>query len=462
MTPHPEFKPYQVATLSLLILVCIVVPYGKSVVALALLPLALMDRNKALFSLMALFLVRMSSSAIVGFDPLLAPAAWMTSLAASTRLWLDFAVQGRRIATHQSKSLSVYMLVTLALSSFSLSPEVSFLKAFAFFYIAGAILLGVATQAPTKTTTVAWLCAGWASVLITSVPTLAFPDVGYFRDGQGFQGSLNHPQALGIFVAPLLSWLLAKSFIEKKITIRLAVTLIFVIFILLLTRARTGVVSILLGAAILGIFRVGAIGSWMRWLTRRKASLLVLPLILLIVPILFTGFRGGIQEYVFKSASSENLVTAFEESRGFIILQAINNIENHPITGIGFGVSSSETHEFNIEVDTTTGLPVGAPTEKANLVIAVLEESGIVGSVAFFIFFLSFLRAIANSTNIALAWAALTAVGTNISEVTFFAMGGLGTYIWIICALAVVLAPSQFRHVRGRWTRSNLSTDGHL
>lgn len=441
-----------VATLSALIIFSILVPHGNSVAALALLPIALVSRNKALFALLALFLIRMSNTAIVGFDPLLAPSAWMTSLAASTRLWLDFAVQSRRVVTRQFRSFSVYTLVALVMSSFSLSPEISFLKAFAFFYIASALLLGVAIQAPANTTTLSWLCACWTSVLITSIPLLAFPAVGYFRDGQGFQGSLNHPQALGIFVAPVLAWLVAKSFILNKITIRLAVTLIFVILILLLTRARTGVVSILLGAIILGVFRVGAIGSWTRWLVKRKAYLLGLPLILLTIPILFTEFRGGIQEYVFKSASSENLGTAFEESRGFIILQAINNIENHPITGIGFGVSGSETHEFNIEIDTTTGLPVGAPTEKANLIIAVLEETGIVGSIAFFIFFLSFLRAIANSANTALAWAALTAVSTNVSEVTFFSMGGFGTYIWIICALALALAPSQFRHVRGRRT----------
>ena len=168
--------------------------------------------------------------------------------------------------------------------------------------------------------------------------------------------------------------------------------------------------------------------------------------------MLYTEFRKEFDEYIFKSASSQSIDTAFEESRGFIIFQALNNIENHPITGIGFGVANSETHDFNIDISPITGLPVGAATEKANLIIAVLEETGIVGLMFFALFFLPFLRVIANSGSIALAWAALTAVCTNISEMSFFSMGGFGTYTWIICALAMVLAPPQYLHTRRRWS----------
>lgn len=445
-----EFKPRFVVILTVLIFVGILVPYGKSFTALALLPLALMDRNKALFALLALFFLRMTNTAIVGPDPLLATAAWMTSLAASTRLWCDFVLQRRYMVASQLRSLTLYVLVVMLLSVASLSPMVSVLKALAFFYIAGAILVGITAKAPTKPTTLAWLYAAWASILITSVPMLAFPMVGYFRDSQGFQGSLNHPQALGIFLSPMLAWLLARSFSKKSINLGHVFLLIIVIYILFLTRARTGIASIIIGAIILGIFRAGAIGSWVRWLARGKAPLVALPFLLLLSPVLFTEFREGIEDYVFKSAASQRLDTAFEESRGFIILQAINNIENHPITGIGFGVANSETHEFNVDVDPITGLPVSAPTEKANLLIAVIEETGIVGAIAFAAFFLPVLRIIANSGSISLAWAALTAVSSNISEMTFFSMGGFGTYTWIICGLAMTLAASQYRCARRR------------
>ena len=160
--------------------------------------------------------------------------------------------------------------------------------------------------------------------------------------------------------------------------------------------------------------------------------------------------RDDIEDYIFKSATSQELGAAFEESRGFIILQAINNIENHPITGIGFGVANSESHDFNLEIDPITGLPIGAPTEKANLIIAILEETGIIGLIAFAAFFLPFLRVIANSGNIALALAAFTSICTNISEMTFFSMGGAGAYTWIICAIAIAHVPSQYRYTQTR------------
>lgn len=459
MNSTSDFKPLTVAVLTVLILIGIFVPDGKLIATLALLPLAVMDRNKALFALLALFLLRVTNTAISGPEPLLATAAWFTSLAASTRLWLGFVMRVRYIGTRHLGTLTLYALVALMLSSTSLSPAVSFLKALAFFYIAGAILVAITSQPPAKATICDWLNSAWASVLITSVPTLAFPDVGYFRDGQGFQGSLNHPQALGIFLAPMVAWLLGKSFGAQRVSLIRTTMLILAISLLFLTRARTGIASILLGVVVLYLFRARAAGSSIKWLARRKAFQGVLLLILLISPVLYGDFRDGVKEYVFKSATFQALDTAFEESRGFIFLQAVKNFENHPITGIGFGVSYSETHGFNIDTDPMTGLPVGAPTEKANLIIAVLEETGVVGMIAFAAFFLPFLRVIANSNDIAMAWAALTAVCTNISEVTFFSMGGFGTYTWIICALAVALAPLRYRRSRNREFGANASND---
>ncbi len=435
-----------VAVLVVLILVALIIPSGKTIIALALLPVALLDRNMAIFSLIALFLVRMSNTAISGSDPLLATTAWMTSLVASTRLWIDFALHRQFRMLRQMRALSTFVLVVFLLSTFSMSPTISILKALGFYYIAGAVLIGITSPAPNKITGMAWLYSAWASVVLTSLLTLPFPEVAYFRDGQGFQGSLNHPQLLGIFIAPMLAWILAQSFMATRLSLGNVGILILIIGMLILTRARTGIASILLGAVILSIFRIGEIKVLVNWLTRRKAMLALLSLALLISPMLYTQLRVDIEEYIFKSATSQELGVAFGESRGFIILQAINNIENHPVTGIGFGIANSESHEFILEIDAVTGLPIGAPTEKANLIIAVVEETGIIGLSAFAVFFLSFLRVIAKSRNIALAWAAITSICTNISEMTFFSMGGAGVYTWIICAIAIAFAPLQYRY----------------
>lgn len=187
MKSHSEFKPFLVAILFLLILVGILVPGGKSFVALALLPLALIDRNKAIFALIALFLVRMSNTAICGPDPLLATTAWMTSLAASTRLWIDFFLHRQFLMLCQMRALSIFVLVVFVLSAFSMSPTISILKVFSFYYIAGAVIVGITSPKPNKITALAWLYSAWASVVLTSILTIPFPRWDIFGTARVFK-----------------------------------------------------------------------------------------------------------------------------------------------------------------------------------------------------------------------------------------------------------------------------------
>ena len=107
MRSPSEFKALLVAVLFLLILVGILVPNEKSAAALELLPLALMDRSRGMFAPIALFLVRMSNTAIPGPDPQLATSAWITFLAAHTRSWNDFVFIGN---TDAAPNLSVVLI----------------------------------------------------------------------------------------------------------------------------------------------------------------------------------------------------------------------------------------------------------------------------------------------------------------------------------------------------------------
>lgn len=451
MKPSSEFNLLQVAIFSLVILVGVLVPSGKYFVVLLLFPFSLIDRNKAIFSLIALFLVRMSNTAFSGSDSILTTSAWILSLAASSRLWIDFFLYNRIVMVRQMRTLFLFVLVVIFLSAFSMSPKISVFKVLSFFYIAGAIIVGITSPSFDKTTAKSWLHASWFSVLLTSLLFLPFPQLGYFRDGQGFQGSLNHPQLLGVFLAPMLAWFITESFRSRLLSFGSLIMLISIISIILITLARTSIISILMAVIILYLFRVGYI-KFLITLIKKQKPFLVLLFILLISPLIFKKFQPFISEFIFKSSTSQDLGVAFEESRGFIILQALNNIRDHPVAGIGFGVANSESHEFNIQLDPLTGLPIGAPTEKANLIIAVLEETGIIGLIIFSVFFLSFLRAIANSENVALASAALTSICTNISEMTFFSMGGAGAYTWIICAIAIAQSPAQYRYIKTRWS----------
>lgn len=435
-----------VSILSLLVLVGIFVPNGKLVVALALLPFAIIDRCNAIFTLVALFLIRMSNTAIMGLDPFFATSAWIVSLAASTRIWCDFFFgQGSQISalTALTRALLLFVVTAVLLSGFGMSPAVSIMKIIGFYYIAGAIIAGITSSPFSRAKALLCVYAAWISVVLTSALTLFFPGIGYFRDGQGFQGSLNHPQLLGIFLAPLLAWLLYNIFVGRRPSTPQIFIAVIVIYMIYLTRARTGVASIILGAIIFLFLKRGAFVHLVKFTLKNNALRAGVALFIFLIPLLYSQFRDEVARYLFKSATVQSLDIAYEESRGFIIHQAIGNFVNHPVAGIGFGIANSETHDFNIKIDPLTGLPIGAPTEKANLIIAVLEETGVVGLAVFCVFLFLLLRLIANGSNVGLSWAALTAVCTNVSETTFFSMGGFGTFIWIICATSIVVAPGK-------------------
>ncbi len=73
------------------------------------------------------------------------------------------------------------------------------------------------------------------------------------------------------------------------------------------------------------------------------------------------------------------MLEAYDLSRGSLIDEMWQNITEHPLAGIGFGIGSDPS-EMEIERDPVFRLPIGAPIEKGVLPIAVVEELGIIGA----------------------------------------------------------------------------------
>jgi O-Antigen ligase len=428
-----------------LAVVCLTVPGARTLAAAAMAVLAMISGRYATVSLVVLLLLRMLNPALSGQEEQFVPVAWAATFLAASRIWWAAVSAGAPVASWLPRYWLGYAVATLALTLWSSEPYVSALKALTYFYVTGALILGVAHCFATRSPFARWPIALWASVAGLSAVVLAFPDVAYFRDGQGFQGALNHPQALAVFLAPLAGWLLGRAvqtgFTKPDVLVALAGTTT----LLFLTKARTGPASLLLGALLLLILRdqLGHDLHLVKRVLKSPTSWLVITLIAVSAPFIAPKITQDFQEYLFKSALADDVSGAFEESRGFIIAQALINIEKNPLFGIGFGVAVSDTHEFKVDLNSTTGLPVSAATEKANLPLAVLEETGIIGTIFFALFFSSLLKRISNASNLPVALCALTAICTNISEMTFFSMGGLGLYTWILIAWALSLSMSS-------------------
>src|SRR5690606_8938271 len=76
-----------------------------------------------------------------------------------------------------------------------------------------------------------------------------------------------------------------------------------------------------------------------------------------------------------RAGSVESFAEAYSKSRGGLIDRMFENINENPLTGIGFGIASIP-EEMNIERDPVFGLPIGAAIEKGVMPIALIEELG--------------------------------------------------------------------------------------
>lgn len=265
-------------------------------------------------------------------------------------------------------------------------------------------------------------------VILLSLLTIPFSSISYARDGLGFQGILNHPQSFAVFISVLT----AHCIFEFKGKGRVLFVLI-VVFLLYLTRARTG--FLILFSIVIPYF---ALPGWylitLRWSkVIQKSKGFFVSLIALIV-LSLTGYtilgEDKVRSFLFKAEENTTISEALEDSRGFIVSQQWENFKKNKIFGIGFGIADSETHAQ--EVETFNGIPVSASTEKANLLLAVIEESGILGGLIFFPFLILLTIEMREES---IFWLAILL--SNLSEVTFFSIGSFGLLAAILISKRV-------------------------
>lgn len=276
---------------------------------------------------------------------------------------------------------------------------------------------------------------GLILMMLASLPLLASP-LGYLRNGTGFQGVLNHPQAFGLTMAMLGAWAASQMFGQKKTSWLMvglvAACLVFVV----LSETRTAGIALFLGV---GIALVTAPS-----LSRRSVRV-VLPglynkrvhliLVLGLLIALFAGpqlVQNTISEYMDKRVQSASLADSYKLSRGFLMERMLVNIKKEPFWGTGFGIASNPG-SMEIQRDPIIGLPVGAAIEKGVMPLAVLEEVGSIGFVAVAIWIWMLLRRSARGGVTPLA-VSITALLINMGESTLFSPGGFGLLLLILLA----------------------------
>lgn len=408
-----------------------------SVSYLVLAVFALFGRQQAILALALSWLFTMISPGLVAEGSGGGAGRYLVILAAAASALLHSGFGVRHL------QIRPFTLATMLLSGFLVAhsllfspmPDVSLLKALSWGLVMSALVsawVGLTPQEFDATSRRLFFLL--TCIAIASLPLVALP-LGYLRNGTGFQGILNHPQAFGATAALLGAWAGARMFGEQRPSWFLIALTGLCLSLVFLTEARTGGLALVLGLGLSLLLSpmfagrkllrmVPGLASGRVWLVlggATAAGLAIAPAI-----------SALIERFLTKShrASVSGIFDAYETSRGFLMDAMLANIANTPFRGIGFGMASHPSLMI-VERDPVFNLPLGAAIEKGMAPLAVLEEVGVIGAclVAGWVFWL--LRSGANGGIAPLA-VCLTALALNLGENTLFSPGGQGLLVLVL------------------------------
>ncbi len=284
-----------------------------------------------------------------------------------------------------------------------------------------------------------WLLVGLILIMITSLPFLVLPQ-GYLRNGTGFQGILNHPQAFGPTMSLLAAWIFSRTVSRYPPPwLSIATGVVALVFVVM-SETRTAGVALVFGIIIALLSKSFFQAKSLFSVAPAFRSLRFQGLLFLTVLSSFTAgahFSDLVTNYITKSGRAEvsGLIEAYDLSRGRLMDDMWLNIEENPWSGIGFGIPSS-LYDFQVVRDPLFDLPISATVEKGVVPLMVLEELGVIG--AFFVLLWLWLL-VRNSyargtTELSVL---LVAFFINFGEAILFSPGGMGLLLLVLISWAV-------------------------
>jgi len=335
---------------------------------------------------------------------------------------------------------------------FSPLPDVSILKALSWTVVMSTLLTAWSRLSLAETEALeSWLYGGLVLIALVSLPLLVLP-VGYLRNGTGFQGILNHPQAFGPTMALLAAWTVGRMIARRPPPwTSFGLALLCLAFVVM-SETRTAGVALILGVATAVLAAPLVAGRSLRSmapaLQSHRFQALMFAAVLASIAA-GSQLTGLVTEFISKSGRAQvsNLLEAYDRSRGAMIDEMWENIEEKPWTGVGFGLAS-DLYDFNVKRDPILNLPVGAPIEKGVVPVMVLEELGIPGALLVLVWIWFFIRRAATRGIMALSVVAV-ALLLNSGEAILFSPGGLGLLILLLLSWAVARRQQALRNRPG-------------
>ncbi|HUG10448.1 MAG TPA: hypothetical protein VMM36_05520 [Opitutaceae bacterium] len=454
--------------ISAMIGVCAIHQYAVIAVLVVLTVLALRSTLFAVQALSILFLLIYINPVIQLQSPQLLMFRWAVFFAACGRIFLSVLVRGGNV--HEVQPIRyLHIFCSLALiTNFIANPTspVGYLKLFAFAFGVTAIFAGAAFNTVSRDRLFIWLLAMCVVIFGLSIPFLAIP-AGYFSKMRqleiaeagdyvevsaewlgGFMGILGHAQSFGTVAALLCTFLFVTIFFSKYQVRWIAVATFMVGLVMLyLSKARTGGLAFMIAVTavtLLAVFGGSARRRVHRTISHRALPAIVLGGLVVLAGLLVGGgvITKGMRTFIEKGdESQQGILDAYMGSRGGLIELSMANFRAHPIFGIGFGRNSWEAQGYaNPFADKGLLSLTFSPTEKGQIATAVLEETGIIGALAFLTMIGSFILFFAREANVYGLGLFVCVLALNMGEMNLFAMGGLGMLEWLFIAFGGMLA----------------------
>lgn len=265
---------------------------------------------------------------------------------------------------------------------------------------------------------------GWMKRTITPLGWLIFLSVfliplpvGYLRNGYAFQGFFNHPNVFGVMLSLFLAGYL---YLQNQYGIKEIIVSSIIVAFSVMSGSRTGMFSCVVAIMLFVLSKEVRKGAKTKiWVT--------LTIIVLIIALLLNGsFAEGINNLIFKGHEDSLFYSR--------VNQIDNNLErfkNSPVLGTGLNVPYREGFtSFKFSFDLVV--------ENGNLALALLGDTGIVGTILFFISYLYvFLRGYENKCLIF-----ILPFVVSMGEQSFFSTNNFGMILYLF--ISIYLADGLF------------------
>lgn len=346
--------------------------------------------------------------------------------------------------------------------SFLVSPIafVSILKVVTLFMGVASIMTAFYRTQPLRSYWFSWFFTFAMFILLASLPLYGF-EYGYRRTGTGFQGILSHPQSYGIITAIITAFITGLLLFKESKSKLVVLGTVLAWVGIFSSGARTALLATIL-ALVLSVLVGSMIGPRWREVIGRSFSmgkvLFIVVALTGVVLVLGATVQDGVMSFLLKDDSDDSVVAALQDSRGALIDLSIQNFYAQPLTGIGFGVPSDPA-DLRIQTG-PMGIPMGASTEKGFMPSAVLEETGIIGALLVLYLIVVLFSPVASRGGMMALWILMVCLTVNLGEMIFFAIGGAGTYLWLMMGFAhffidsrIAPRPVTGRNKRKKWHR---------